>query len=220
MGNLVFQATLGGQVNLVGPNTASTFNLNVPATSSTLATLTGTETFTNKTLTSPTLTTPALGTPASGVLTNCTGLSQTGLASNVAGNGPAFSAYPSGSQSVTANTFTKLQYNTKEFDTNSNYDNATNYRFQPTVAGYYSFTAGAILSTVVSRVILSFYKNGTSFKAFDISYVLNTVSGASLIYLNGSTDYVELYGFATGTTPAFFNSSIYAFFQASLVRAA
>jgi hypothetical protein len=39
MGNLVFQATLGGQVSLVGPNTASTFNLNVPAVSSTLATL-------------------------------------------------------------------------------------------------------------------------------------------------------------------------------------
>ena len=74
MGNLVFQATLGGQVNLVGPNTASTFNLNVPAVSSTLATLTGTETFTNKTLTSPTLTTPVLGTPSSGTLTSCTGL--------------------------------------------------------------------------------------------------------------------------------------------------
>jgi len=39
-----------------------------------LATLTGSETLTNKTLTSPTLTTPALGTPASGVLTNATGL--------------------------------------------------------------------------------------------------------------------------------------------------
>jgi hypothetical protein len=83
MGNLVFQATLGGQVNLVGPNTASTFNLNVPAVSSTLATLTGTETFTNKTLTSPTLTTPALGTPASGVLTNCTGLPTSALTGSI-----------------------------------------------------------------------------------------------------------------------------------------
>ena len=51
MGNLVFQATLGGQVNLVGPNTASTFNLNVPAVSSTIASLAaqtfaGTQTFT------------------------------------------------------------------------------------------------------------------------------------------------------------------------------
>jgi hypothetical protein len=85
MGNLVFQATLGGQVNLVGPNTASTFNLNVPATSSTIATLTGTETFTNKTLTSPTLTTPNLGTPTSGTLTNCTGLP---LTTGVTGNLP------------------------------------------------------------------------------------------------------------------------------------
>jgi len=51
MGQLVFQATLGGQVNLVGPNTASTFNLNVPAISSTIASLAaqtfaGTQTFT------------------------------------------------------------------------------------------------------------------------------------------------------------------------------
>ena len=41
-------------------------------TTGTLATLAGSETFTNKTLTSPTLTTPALGTPASGVLSSCT----------------------------------------------------------------------------------------------------------------------------------------------------
>jgi hypothetical protein len=53
MGQLVFQATLGGQVNLVGPNTASTFNLDVPAVNSTLSTTSGTETLTNKTLTTP-----------------------------------------------------------------------------------------------------------------------------------------------------------------------
>jgi hypothetical protein len=57
MGNLVFQATLGGQVSLVGPNTASTFTLNVPAVSSTLATLAA-QTFTG-TQTMSTLTSPA-----------------------------------------------------------------------------------------------------------------------------------------------------------------
>jgi hypothetical protein len=44
------------------------------AIDSTVTTLTGTQTLTNKTLTSPTMTAPALGTPASGVLTNATGL--------------------------------------------------------------------------------------------------------------------------------------------------
>ncbi len=38
-----------------------------------IATLTGTETFSNKTLTSPVLTTPVLGTPSSGDISSCTG---------------------------------------------------------------------------------------------------------------------------------------------------
>jgi len=46
MGQLVFQAALGGQTNLVGPNTASTFNLNVPAVNDTLAVIGTAQTFT------------------------------------------------------------------------------------------------------------------------------------------------------------------------------
>ena len=42
------------------------------AIDSTVATLTGAQTLTNKTLTSPTMTAPVLGTPASGNLANCT----------------------------------------------------------------------------------------------------------------------------------------------------
>ena len=48
---------------------------------STVVTLTGSQTLTNKTLTSPSLTTPALGTPTSGTLTNCTGYTFANIAS-------------------------------------------------------------------------------------------------------------------------------------------
>ena len=56
MGQLVFQATAGGQVALVGPNPSTSFSINVPAVNSTLATLAaqtfvGTQTLT--TLNSP-----------------------------------------------------------------------------------------------------------------------------------------------------------------------
>jgi hypothetical protein len=195
MGQLVFQATLGGQVNLVGPNTASTFNLDVPAVSSTLATLTGTETFTNKTLTSPTLTAPALGTPASGVLTNCTGLTQSGLGTNVAGNGPAFSAYATATQSISNATATKIVYDTEDFDTNSNF--ASN-RFTPTVAGYYQINAGLFCAgSATGGNVFSLYKNGSEYVQLTrtlLSNAFNVFSnGSCLVYCNGSTDYLEIF---------------------------
>jgi hypothetical protein len=72
MGNLVFQATLGGQVNLVGPNTASTYNLNVPAVAGTLVTTGDTGTVTNTMLASNVYTAPGtIGsvTPNTGAFT-------------------------------------------------------------------------------------------------------------------------------------------------------
>ena len=53
------------------PDTNNAINLSID---SSVVTLTGTQTLTNKTLTSPTFTTPILGTPQSGTLTSCTGL--------------------------------------------------------------------------------------------------------------------------------------------------
>jgi hypothetical protein len=143
--------------------------------------------------TSPTLVTPALGTPSALVLTNATGLPQAGLGTNVVGNGPAFSAYqPSGSaQTITLNTWTKVNFQSEEFDTNNNFSSS---RFTPTVAGYYQLNAVVNTNYGPGGVIVSFYKNGSEFYRGGNIQTGTAGSGSSgLIYLNGSTDYVETY---------------------------
>jgi hypothetical protein len=71
--NLVLQGSTSGSTILNASGTASGTAI-LPAAGGTLATLAGTETFTNKTLTSPVLTTPSLGTPTTLVLTSATNL--------------------------------------------------------------------------------------------------------------------------------------------------
>ena len=77
-------------------------------------------------------------------------------------NGPTFSAYSNAGQSISNAVFTKLQYATKDWDTNNNYDNTTNYRFTPTVAGYYQVSANVYLNGGNSMQ-LSLYKNGSEY---------------------------------------------------------
>lgn len=174
--------------------------------------------------TSPTLVTPNLGTPSALVLTNATGLPQTGLGTNVVGNGPAFSAYRSGTQTINDNTLTKIQFNAEEFDTNNNFDSTTNYRFTPTVAGYYQFTASAVVSAgVAGEFTVWFYKNGGVFKYGNDLTATNTyvIQGAALIYLNGSTDYVEVYVYQnSGGAVNLASSATGNYFQGVLVRSA
>lgn len=124
-------------------------------------------------------------------------VTQAKMGTNVAGTGPAFSAYQSSAQTISSSTWTKVQFQTEEFDTNSNFDNATNYRFTPTVAGYYQISGGIQLSSSVSQIIVGVYKNGANAK-YLVSTNTASVSGgwsSALLYLNGSTDFVELYAY-------------------------
>lgn len=124
-------------------------------------------------------------------------------ASNVP-NAPAFSAYASNAQSLTGGGEIKIALNAEEFDTNSNFDSATNYRFQPTVPGYYqlegSVTNAGVNATYHYAVI---FKNGSAFKYGNLTQTSVSAYGSSvvsaLVYFNGSTDYVELYGVCATT---------------------
>jgi len=139
--------------------------------------------------------------------------------------GPAFLAVSGANQSVTSGAITKVSINTEQFDTNSNYDTST-YRFTPTVAGYYQVSGMVKIlgSLTASQVII--YKNGALVVAGNYfivgaqSALFNTVEG--LIYMNGSSDYLELFGYVVGTSPVFTYTSIYntSRFSAFLARAA
>ena len=144
------------------------------------------------------------GLPAGG-LPDAT-IQQADLATNVAGNGPAFNAYrETSTQSISSSTWTRVQLNTELFDTNSNFDNATNYRFTPTVAGYYQFSGAAHMAGSISRMLVCIFKNGSdALNGCDLTFptAVGQVAGATagVLYMNGATDYVELYVYAQGTS--------------------
>jgi hypothetical protein len=139
----------------------------------------------------------------------------------VSGNMPAFSVYQVGSQTVSNATSTKLVLNTKTYDTASAFDATTNYRFQPTVAGYYQFNGQLQWqnSTGNNYGGLQLLKNGTEFARGALQFYTYGYSCSGMCYLNGSSDYVELYVLqATGTSQSTNGGGTYVQLSGALVR--
>jgi hypothetical protein len=136
--------------------------------------------------------------------------------------GPAFSAYLNGTQSVTSGQYTKITINTKEFDTANAFDASTNYRFQPLVAGYYQVNAAvAPNGTTPGSAVGAIYKNGSTYKYGPYIQATNPNSNVScIVYLNGSTDYIELWGYQTASVATWGNGSTSTYFQAVFIRGA
>ena len=121
--------------------------------------------------------------------------------------GPAFYVARDGAQSISNTTWTKIQLTTTNsggFDTNSCYSNS-NYRFTPNVAGYYQTQFTLAISTgslLAGRAAI--YKNGSRWATTELymnsgdNYDDFSTQVCSLIYLNGSTDYVEFYCWRNG----------------------
>jgi hypothetical protein len=120
-------------------------------------------------------------------------VTQAKLASNVVGNGPAFRAWGQTITSIASGVTTKITLDVEDFDTNSNFSSS---RFTPTVAGYYFIKGAVATNGAASNLAAIIYKNGlvvTYGPEFSAGSFRSHVS--DVIYLNGVSDYVELYGY-------------------------
>jgi hypothetical protein len=162
---------------------------------------------------------------ASGVPT----ITQTNIGSGVAGTGPTFVVTMTGSaQSISSGTWTKAVLNAELIDTNNCVSSGT---FTPNVAGYYQINGTLFIGgTGLSRTLFGFYKNGAEYLVWwndqsPDSGQPDRVSGSTVVYCNGTTDYIELYAYITGTSPTIRQSDSVTqlngtAFSGSLVRAA
>ena len=184
MSSIVVSGDTSGTITIAAPAIAGTTTLTLPTTSGTV-------------LTSASTITPSAGT-----------VNQAALATGVAGTGPAFSAYlPTSNQSLSTATWTKVTLSTEEFDTNNNFDTST-YRFTPTVAGYYLISAFSNIngSTNPSYTRGSLWKNGAEYKStflYGSASTNGVITVTSVVYLNGSTDYIEFYVYIAGGSGVF-----------------
>jgi hypothetical protein len=142
----------------------------------------------------------------------------------VSGNMPAFSVYKTAAQSISAGTLTKVQFETELFDTNNNFDSSTNYRFTPTVAGYYQLNFAINFVSSPAQLLISIYKNGIRGQGGE-GQIIATLSGgtaincSNVVYMNGSTDYLEGYAFSASAN-SFSTGANNTFFSGVLVRGA
>jgi hypothetical protein len=138
----------------------------------------------------------------------------------VSGNMPTFSYYQSVAQTLSTSTWTKITFTTSEWDTTGGMYASS--RFTPTIAGYYQITGAFTNAASSAQVGLALYKNGSNYKRLFNTFgggSVSTAVGTSLVYLNGSTDYVEIYA-NTSIGQNSYNFADSTYFQAVMVRAA
>jgi hypothetical protein len=204
MADIIVAGNTSGAITISAPLVAGSGVLTLPTGTDTLIGKATTDTLTNKTLTAPTITGATITVAATAA--------------------PAFSASQSATQSIATGTFTKIQFNFEDFDTNSNYDNATNYRFTPTVAGYYQINAQTRDATGAASGVLycSIYKNGSAYKQSSgpVAVAGLSINVSVIINFNGSTDYVEVYAFQNSGSAMLIGADATTYFNGAMVRSA
>lgn len=118
--------------------------------------------------------------------------------------GPAFFAYQTAEQTLTHDVYNKILLQAERFDTNNCFDTALS-RFLPNVAGYY-FIEGAVSAAVSASTYAApaIYKNGVIYAGgirSSMSGPYEALSVSTLVYLNGTTDYIEFFFYFDDTVP-------------------
>jgi len=137
---------------------------------------------------------------------------------------PYFEASKSADVAVGSGVTLKIAANTEKFDEGGCYDNSTNYRFTPNVAGkYYCYGSFAYnVNNAQLRITGELRKNGSSTHA---ASTLTSANGAGyedvigytggIVEFNGSSDYLEFYTFHnSGSSRDLRGSSTRTFFGA------
>ena len=129
-------------------------------------------------------------------------------------NTPAFSAKSSGATSLSNDTSTKILYGSEVLDTDACYASS---RFTPTTAGKYFIRGTFRINTATdcNGLKIGIYKNGSADRWHQQSNInYETVEIEGVIDMNGSSDYVEIYGAQdTGGTVTTVNDSTYENFE-------
>ena len=133
-------------------------------------------------------------------------------------NAPMFSAYGA-SSTYSAGVVSPVYNQNIEYNIGSCYNTST-CNFQPNVAGYYQFTAMTYNGALTATLQLILYKNGGIYKYLNGAYGTgggDFVSGTCITYLNGTTDYVNLYVYCTNSYTALGGSTL-EYFQGTYLR--
>ena len=123
-------------------------------------------------------------------------------------NNPTFMAYRATSQSLTDNVSTKIEFATEKYDSDSTYDNSSNYRWTPGVAGKMCVygNVGMYSGSAGDMVRIMIYKNGAYYSANSRDYAgydLKT-SGVNNVFISlvddcSASDYYEIYARSNNT---------------------
>ena len=140
---------------------------------------------------------------------------------------PTFSAFTNTQRNISFATYTKVIFDQKEFDTDNAFDSVFLSRFNPKVPGIYEINAavGLIGTTTLTNSQIVLYKNGALYRFGSIlqtslaNAVVHIFPLTSLVQMNGTTDFLEVYCYINGTGTATIDRNYdRTYFQGTLVR--